>query len=100
MARPLRLQFSGTLYRVTARSNERKLIFRDERDRRRRSGSTSASTCLPTRRQAFPPSGRGVRDARAARPSGRMTEKPLTLGGALVICYSTAQEGLVNGCSL
>jgi len=33
MARPLRLQFSGALYHVTARGNERKPIFRDERDR-------------------------------------------------------------------
>jgi putative transposase len=33
MARPLRVQFSGALYHVTARGNERKPIFRDERDR-------------------------------------------------------------------
>jgi len=33
MARPLRVQFPGALYHVTARDNERKPIFRDERDR-------------------------------------------------------------------
>jgi len=33
MARPLRVQFPGALSRVTARGNERKPIFRDERDR-------------------------------------------------------------------
>ena len=35
MARPLRLEFAGALYHVTARGNERKPIYRDERDRRR-----------------------------------------------------------------
>lgn len=35
MARPLRLEFPGALYHVTARGNERKPIFRDEQDRRR-----------------------------------------------------------------
>jgi hypothetical protein len=33
MARPLRVEFSGALYHVTARGNERRRIFRDERDR-------------------------------------------------------------------
>jgi hypothetical protein len=33
MARPLRVQFSGAPYHVTARGNERKPIFRDQRDR-------------------------------------------------------------------
>jgi putative transposase len=33
MARPLRVQFSGALYHVTARGNERKPIFGDERQR-------------------------------------------------------------------
>jgi hypothetical protein len=33
MARLLRVQFSGALYRVTVRGKERKPIFRDERDR-------------------------------------------------------------------
>jgi len=33
MARALRMQFSGALYQVTARGNECKPIFRDERDR-------------------------------------------------------------------
>jgi hypothetical protein len=33
MARPVRVQFSGALYPVTARSNERRRIFRDDRDR-------------------------------------------------------------------
>jgi putative transposase len=35
MARPLRLEFPGALYYVTARGNERKPIYRDDRDRRR-----------------------------------------------------------------
>ncbi|MGD0948638.1 MAG: hypothetical protein ABSA52_14560 [Candidatus Binatia bacterium] len=33
MARPLRVQFCGALYHVTARGNECKPILRDERDR-------------------------------------------------------------------
>jgi putative transposase len=33
MARPLRLQFPGALYHVTARGNERKAIVRDDDDR-------------------------------------------------------------------
>ena len=35
MARPLRMEFPGALYHVTARGNERKPIYRDEGDRRR-----------------------------------------------------------------
>ena len=35
MARPLRLEFAGALYHVTARGNERRPIYRDEQDRRR-----------------------------------------------------------------
>lgn len=35
MARPLRVEFAGALYHVTARGNERKSIYRDERDRAR-----------------------------------------------------------------
>jgi REP-associated tyrosine transposase len=33
MARPLRIEFSGALYHVTARGNERKATFRDDEDR-------------------------------------------------------------------
>jgi putative transposase len=33
MARPLRLEFPGALYHVTARGNERKPIVRDDLDR-------------------------------------------------------------------
>ncbi len=33
MARPLRIQYSGAFYHVTSRGNERKDIFRSERDR-------------------------------------------------------------------
>src|SRR5258706_12470866 len=33
MARPLRIEFPGALYRVVARGNERKAIFRDDADR-------------------------------------------------------------------
>jgi len=35
MARPVRLEFPGALYHVTARGNERKPIYRDDRDRER-----------------------------------------------------------------
>ena len=35
MARPLRIEFPGALYHVTARGNERKPIYRDAGDRRR-----------------------------------------------------------------
>jgi putative transposase len=35
MARPLRVEFEGASYHVTARGNERRLIFRDDQDRRR-----------------------------------------------------------------
>jgi hypothetical protein len=33
VARPVRVEFRGDVYHVTARGNERKPIFRDERDR-------------------------------------------------------------------
>src|SRR5437879_7840553 len=33
MARPLRIERSGTWYHITARGNERRDIFRDDRDR-------------------------------------------------------------------
>jgi putative transposase len=35
MARPLRVEFAGAVYHAMARGNERKAIFRDDRDRRR-----------------------------------------------------------------
>ncbi len=34
MARPLRLEFPGAVYHITARGNARELIFTDDRDRR------------------------------------------------------------------
>jgi hypothetical protein len=34
MARPIRVEFEGAVYHVTARGNERKRIYRDEADRR------------------------------------------------------------------
>jgi putative transposase len=34
MARPLRIEFDGALYHVTSRGNERKAIFKDDRDRK------------------------------------------------------------------
>jgi REP element-mobilizing transposase RayT len=34
MPRPLRLEAEGAIYHVIARGNERKLIFRDDHDRR------------------------------------------------------------------
>src|SRR5438093_2105858 len=35
MARPLRIEYPGAYYHVTSRGNERKAIFRDDRDRER-----------------------------------------------------------------
>ena len=34
MARPLRIEYPGTLYHVTTRGNDRRAIFKDDRDRR------------------------------------------------------------------
>ncbi|HXH37108.1 MAG TPA: addiction module toxin RelE, partial [Thermoanaerobaculia bacterium] len=34
MARPLRIEFPGALYHVTSRGNERRSIFRSDRDRK------------------------------------------------------------------
>ena|SRR3989338_442997 len=34
MARPLRIQYEGALYHVTCRGNERKVIFKDNRDKK------------------------------------------------------------------
>ena len=33
MARPLRIEYPGAVYHITSRGNEKKLIFKDERDR-------------------------------------------------------------------
>ena len=35
MARPLRIEYAGAFYHVTARGNERKNIFRNEKDKER-----------------------------------------------------------------
>jgi hypothetical protein len=35
MARPLRIEYPGAWYHVTCRGNERRAIFRDDRDRER-----------------------------------------------------------------
>jgi putative transposase len=35
MTRPLRLEFAGALYHLTARGNRQEAIFLDDRDRRR-----------------------------------------------------------------
>jgi REP element-mobilizing transposase RayT len=35
MARPLRLEFPGTIYRITSRGNARQAIFIDDEDRGR-----------------------------------------------------------------
>jgi putative transposase len=35
MARPIRVEFAGEVYHVMARGNERREIFRDDRDRQR-----------------------------------------------------------------
>ena len=35
MARLLRIQYQGAIYHISARGNERRLIFRDDRDRER-----------------------------------------------------------------
>jgi REP element-mobilizing transposase RayT len=34
MARPLRIEFPGAVYHVTSRGNERKVIFKDDQDRK------------------------------------------------------------------
>jgi putative transposase len=34
MARPLRIEFAGALYHVTARGNARAVIYEDDEDRR------------------------------------------------------------------
>src|SRR5271166_1417990 len=39
MARPLRVEYPGALYHVTARGNERRAIFRDDEDRQRLLGT-------------------------------------------------------------
>ena len=33
MARPLRIEFEGTVYHLCARGNERQMVFRTEQDR-------------------------------------------------------------------
>ena len=33
MARPLRIEYSGAFYHITSRGNERKAVFKSERDR-------------------------------------------------------------------
>jgi hypothetical protein len=38
MARPLRLEAEGAVYHVIARGNERKAVFRDDRDRQETEG--------------------------------------------------------------
>ncbi len=38
MARPLRIEFSGALYHVMSRGNDRRAIVRDDADRNRRLG--------------------------------------------------------------
>ena len=35
MARPIRVEFEGAVYHVTARGNERRAIYRDDGDRER-----------------------------------------------------------------
>ena len=32
MARPLRIEYEGAVYHITSRGNERKPIFKDEKD--------------------------------------------------------------------
>src|SRR4030067_2859257 len=34
MTRPLRIEYPGAVYHITSRGNEKKLIFKDERDRK------------------------------------------------------------------
>jgi len=36
MARPLRIEFAGALYHVTARGNAREDIYRDDEDRQKK----------------------------------------------------------------
>jgi hypothetical protein len=47
MARPLRIEFPGTLYHVTSRRNERGTVFRDDEDRNRRPDRPELATYLP-----------------------------------------------------
>jgi hypothetical protein len=35
MARPLRIEYPGAFYHITARGNEQKDIYRDDKDRER-----------------------------------------------------------------
>jgi REP element-mobilizing transposase RayT len=35
MARPIRIEFPGAVYHITARGNEKRRTFRDDADRRR-----------------------------------------------------------------
>ena len=35
MARPLRIEYSGAFYHITSRGNERKAVFKGNRDRER-----------------------------------------------------------------
>ena len=46
MARPFRYRYSGAIYHVTARGNERRPIFRDDQDRRRFLEKLQALTAL------------------------------------------------------
>jgi hypothetical protein len=43
VSRPLRIEFAGALYHVTARGNERKAIVRDDYDREQWSGRSPMS---------------------------------------------------------
>ncbi len=52
MSRPLRVEYTGALYHVTARGNERRPIFRDDVDRETE-GVNAESLRLPIR--ASPP---------------------------------------------
>lgn len=34
MARPMRIEYEGAVYHVTSRGNERKAVFRNDKDRK------------------------------------------------------------------
>ena len=73
MARPLRIQFASALYHVTVRGNERRAIFRDDRDRQR--FLARLADCVEADR---PENGTGglLKKSMAANPRRRLNSDP------------------------
>jgi len=86
MARPLRLELAGAVYHVTARGNDRGLIFRDDLDRgmylerlahyRQRFGFRVLAFCLMPNHTLW----RSGRDALPCRASWRDSSLPTRSG--------------------